>query len=273
MLATPLHAVRILGNKPRQHNRSGPPIRARGAAKAARSDVGTALRCAWHPDPKCPMMPPMKHRRPNLPTLITIVRLVLSPFVVLLFYLAINRTGYGAPIDETIRLLQPGWLLAAFLILLLQEASDIVDGELARRNKLVTDLGKLLDPLADTMSHIGALLCLMWVGLVPLWLLIVIYYREAAVATMRTLAAKHGMVMAARKSGKVKSLSQAVIASGLVGMLLAAHYWPSLPVKPVATALSWIVGAVTLFSLFDYFQAVRTLTRESGRDPMEADAS
>lgn len=212
----------------------------------------------------------MKHRRPNLPTLITIARLVLSPFVVLLFYLAINQTGYGAPVEETIRLLKPGYLLAAFLILLLQEASDIVDGELARRNKAVTDLGKLLDPLADTMSHIGALLCLMWVGLVPLWLLIVIYYREAAVATMRTLTAKYGIVLAARKSGKAKSLTQAVLASGLVGMVLAAHYWPALPVKTVAEVLSWIVGAVTLFSLYDYFQTVRRMTREAKAETPEA---
>ncbi len=206
----------------------------------------------------------MKHRRPNLPTLITIARLFLSPFVVLLFYLAVRRTGYGAPIEETLAQVQPGFLTAAFLILLLQEASDIVDGELARRNKAVTDLGKLLDPLADTMSHIGALLCLMWVGLVPLWLLIVIYYREAAVATMRTLAAKHGLVMAARPSGKIKSLSQAVIASGLVGLMLAAHYVPTLPVSTIADVLSWFVGAVTLFSLFDYFQEVRRLTRTAG---------
>jgi len=131
----------------------------------------------------------MRHRRPNLPTLITIGRLVFSPLVIVLFYLSVRESGYGAPIDAMLGQLNPVMLAWTFGLLVLQEISDAVDGEIARRSKAVTDLGKLLDPLADTMSHIGVLLGLMWVGLVPLWLLVVVYYREAVVATLRTLAA------------------------------------------------------------------------------------
>ena len=90
---------------------------------------------------------------------------------------------------------------------------------------------------------------------------------------MRTLAAKHGIIVQARVSGKFKSLTQAVIASGLIGLLLAAHYWPVLPVRPIANVLSWIVGAATLFSLFDYFQAVRKMTRNAPQEPDEEHAS
>lgn len=203
-------------------------------------------------------------RRPNLPTLITITRLALSPFVVLLFWLGVRHTGYGAPVDEMAARADPLFVALAFVILLAQEASDIVDGELARRNKAVTDFGKLLDPLADTMSHVGALMCLLWVGLVPLWLLLIVYYREAVVATLRVLAAKQGVVVAARASGKVKSLTQAIAATGLFGTLLVTHYVPALPLALVAEIVSWIVGVVTLFSLVDYFRAIRALGKTDG---------
>ena len=204
----------------------------------------------------------MRHRRPNLPTLIAI-RLVFSPLVIVLFYLSVRESGYGAPIDAMLGQLNPVMLAWTFGLLVLQEISDAVDGEIARRSKAVTDLGKLLDPLADTMSHIGVLLGLMWVGLVPLWLLVVVYYREAVVATLRTLAAKNGVVVAARISGKAKALSQAVLASGLVGAILLTYYVPSFPLETVAEVLSWIVGVITVISLVDYAQAIRKLTRKA----------
>lgn len=184
--------------------------------------------------------------------------------MVLLFWLGVRHTGYGAPVDEMAARADPLFVALAFVILLAQEASDIVDGELARRNKAVTDFGKLLDPLADTMSHVGALMCLLWVGLVPLWLLLIVYYREAVVATLRVLAAKQGVVVAARASGKVKSLTQAIAATGLFGTLLVTHYVPALPLALVAEIVSWIVGVVTLFSLVDYFRAIRALGKTDG---------
>ncbi|HNZ03579.1 MAG TPA: CDP-alcohol phosphatidyltransferase family protein [Myxococcota bacterium] len=205
----------------------------------------------------------MKIRFNNIPLKITAARLFLSPALVLLFWLAIKGSGYGQSTAELISTLKPGLFIAALAIFALQQLSDMVDGYLARKHKQVTDLGKLADPLADTISNFGAYLCLMWVGLIPFWLLFVMYVREASVSTLRVIAASNGLVVAARPSGKLKSLSLAVGADVLLMTMLVAHYVPTSAsataitvLETVAMVVSWLVGAMMLISLADYYFAV-----------------
>ncbi len=197
----------------------------------------------------------------NLPLWITFSRLVASPIFVLLFWLGLRGSGYGAPIETLIVDIRPEFLIAAWALMFLQEVSDLVDGAIARHHGTVTDLGKLVDPLADTLSHVGAFLCLMWVGLIPFWVLLVVYYREAVVSTLRVIAAKEGYVVQARPSGKIKALSQAIAANLIVGFLVVAHYVEGLRdlVAPVAQVLSILVALGALISLIDYYLAINRI--------------
>jgi CDP-diacylglycerol--glycerol-3-phosphate 3-phosphatidyltransferase len=193
----------------------------------------------------------------TLPTQITLGRLVVSPVFVLCFWLGVVDPRAALPELEAAA--RPGWLIVALVILLLQEASDVVDGELARRRGVVSDLGKLLDPLADTMSHMGGFLCLMWVDLVPLWLLVLMYYREAMVGMLRTLAARHGRVLGARLTGKLKAICQGASVNLLLILLIVAHYVPGFPLREVADVLTCVLAAVTVGSLIDYAHAAKRM--------------
>jgi CDP-diacylglycerol--glycerol-3-phosphate 3-phosphatidyltransferase len=212
----------------------------------------------------------VKIRFNNLPLKITAARLLASPFLVLLFWLSVKGNGYGSPIPELAETLNPGFLAAALALLMGQEISDMVDGYLARKHKIVTNLGKIADPLADTIAHFGAYLCLMWVGVIPMWLLFLLYIREASVSSLRVLAASHGVVVAARATGKIKSFSLAIGANGLFAILLAAHYFPSIPVDGIATVVSWLLGAIIVLSLIDYYVAI---TKIRGRNKQGKKAS
>ncbi|MBP7124826.1 CDP-alcohol phosphatidyltransferase family protein [Myxococcota bacterium] len=209
----------------------------------------------------------------NLPNGISFARLIASPVFVFLFWMGLRGSGYGSTPEELVRDLNVGYLVAAWALMFLQEASDLVDGWIARRQGIVTDLGKLVDPLADALSHVGALLCLMWVGLIPFWVLVVVYYREAVVGTLRVLAAKEGYVVQARPSGKVKSLTLAVAANTIVGWLVVSHWVEGLRVfvGPVAFGLGVLVSLGSLVSLVDYYRAVSRLVKQGGGSPRGRD--
>jgi len=196
-------------------------------------------------------------------TRITLGRLLACPVFIVLFYASMPEHASSSSIAEVVSGLDPGPLIAGLAVLVLQEISDVVDGMLARATGVVTDLGKLLDPLADILGHMGTFLCLLWIGLVPLWLLIVIYYREAMVGTLRIIAAKRGIVVAARTSGKLKSI--ALGGSGFLLMLGLAvtHYHPGFPIETIASVLSAVLGMVVLFSGIDYLLAIRRTIREA----------
>lgn len=101
--------------------------------------------------------------------------------------------------------------------------SDVIDGFLARRRKIVTDLGKILDPMADSITHILVFFTFtQGVIKIPLLLVFVFLYREFFIATLRTLCALKGIALAARKSGKIKAIMQAVV-SFIIIMLLGFY--------------------------------------------------
>jgi CDP-diacylglycerol--glycerol-3-phosphate 3-phosphatidyltransferase len=105
-------------------------------------------------------------------------------------------------------------LLWALVVLNVLELTDIADGLVARRDGTVSDLGKLLDPLVDSLTHFALFATFVVMGLVPVWLLVVLFFRDMLVAYMRSLAASRGMVVMARWSGKTKTAVQ--VAGGLL---------------------------------------------------------
>ena len=117
----------------------------------------------------------------NLPNKLTIGRIIAVPFFVALYML--------------------GFYIAALVIFILASLTDMLDGKIARKRNLVTNFGKIMDPLADKILVYSALALMTGDGTVPAWMLIVILAREFAISGMRTVAASEGIVIAAGMSG------------------------------------------------------------------------
>lgn len=100
------------------------------------------------------------------------------------------------------------WISFAMLILI--EISDGIDGYVARKFNQVTDMGKYLDPLADSMSRLTIFLSFLLVGLIPWWMFLIFLYRDITVSGVRIFAIKEGTVVSARISGKLKAIFQAI---------------------------------------------------------------
>ena len=131
----------------------------------------------------------------NLPNKLTLLRVILVPFVVgvLLF-----------PSD-----IPHSWLFAGILFGI-AAYTDRLDGKIARRDHLITDFGKFMDPLADKVLVVSVLCCLIELGIAPSWCVIVIIAREFMVTSLRLVAGQKGTVIAANIWGKVKTVSQII---------------------------------------------------------------
>ncbi len=129
----------------------------------------------------------------NLPNMITMGRILVIPFFIVLLVYESRRNCFFAAVIYS---------LAAI--------SDVVDGWLARKRNLITTIGKFLDPIADKLIVMSALVMLLRVGRVPAWVVIVIVAREFIINGLRSIAAGEGLVIAAGQGGKWKTSLQLV---------------------------------------------------------------
>jgi len=136
----------------------------------------------------------------TLPMILTVGRIPLAPVFFLLFRLA----GNGHPVI----------VLFVWIVFLVIEVSDLLDGYLARRLGQESELGKVLDPLADTLCRLTYFIALAGAGIFPLWMLLVLVYRDFAVAYIRVAVSRAGVMMAARITGKLKAWVYAIAAGG-----------------------------------------------------------
>lgn len=172
----------------------------------------------------------------NLPNTITVLRCGVVP-VLLALPLFQDRAGS--------RLVAWAFIVAA--------VTDLLDGWLARRGQQVTQIGKLLDPVADKLLVSTALIVLLSIGRVPAWaawMVVVIVGRELAVTGLRGIASASGHVMAASWLGKAKTLTQNVA----IGALLFHYQTAGLPAHRVGMVLLAAATALTLWSGYLYFQ-------------------
>jgi CDP-diacylglycerol--glycerol-3-phosphate 3-phosphatidyltransferase len=141
---------------------------------------------------------------------LTLLRIFLSPIFPILY---LEREWLGIPLV---------WLpLILLLLLAICECSDVLDGMLARKRNEVTDLGKVLDPMADSITHISLFLTFtQGVVALPLMLVLVFLYRDFFVSTLRTLCALRGVALAARVSGKIKAILQATVAFLIIFLMI-----------------------------------------------------
>jgi len=185
----------------------------------------------------------------------TLGRIVLSPiFVILYLY------HYSLGIHGT---LFPSLLI---LIVILSELSDVVDGFIARKMNQVTDLGKLIDPMADSIFRLSVFLSFTeGVVQLPLMLVLVLFYRDSLISTLRTVCALRGVALAARLSGKIKAVLQAIVIFFIL-LMLVGYYMGYLNLEFVqkASFYSVLVCAVyTVYTGIEYVYANRHFIKKA----------
>jgi CDP-diacylglycerol---glycerol-3-phosphate 3-phosphatidyltransferase len=211
--------------------------------------------------------------RMNLPNAITVARILACPGV---FILALSTV--------------PSHLFAAFLLFLAAAVSDLWDGYLARKHGLITNMGKLLDPLADKLLLVSTLVPFYivsqagdplghvpWWGPLPLWVVVVILGRELLVTVLRSLAARRGAVIGAGQSGKIKAFVQNVFSGSLLlwyalvrtaaerGWIETGGWRAWALLHETVTALTLAAALLlTVFSLGVYLVQYRAHFRSSG---------
>ncbi len=136
----------------------------------------------------------------NLPNRLTLLRFFLAP----LFFVVYQVMNYTGEYIIYLSLLTIIWLYI--------EVTDLMDGIIARNNGLITDLGKVMDPFADTFSRLTYFVCFTFGGLMPVWVFLIIMYRELLMLFLRLLMIKNGKAVAANVFGKIKSVLYALSA-------------------------------------------------------------
>lgn len=174
----------------------------------------------------------------NLPNRVTLVRIFLIPVFVAVVTL---RIPYGDYIAAAI------FILAA--------STDGLDGYIARKRKMITNLGKLMDPLADKLLVSAALIVLVELQRLPSWVALIIIGREFAVTGLRALAAVDGNIIAARWLGKVKTVAQII---AIAALLIKELPW-LLTYAAVAVAVVF-----TVWSGWDYFYRIWPAIKKDG---------
>lgn len=190
----------------------------------------------------------------NLPNKITLSRVLMIPFFILFLVVdfgwgLIAIGGVEMPIEH----------LVGAIIFIFASATDWLDGYLARKNNLVTNMGKFLDPLADKLLVSAAFILLVEMGTAPAWIVIVIISREFAVTGLRLILAGGGEVVAANQLGKIKTVTQLLAISFL---LLHNIFFEAIGI-PFGTIMLYIALVFTVWSGVDYFMKNRKILVES----------
>jgi CDP-diacylglycerol--glycerol-3-phosphate 3-phosphatidyltransferase len=166
----------------------------------------------------------------NLPNLLSLFRILLVPLLV-----AVLLTKFE------------GREVVGLVVFLLASLTDFLDGFLARRQKKVTRLGKLLDPAADKILTSAAFIALVELDLAPAWMVVVIVGREFAVSTLRSVIASEQIVVAATVSGKVKTITQIIAISALIIKHQLGQF------SLIAPVMLWVALLASVYSGIEYF--------------------
>ena len=173
----------------------------------------------------------------NLPNRLTVLRVCMVPvFVVFMLW-----DGLGSAAKYV-----------AAAIFILASMTDWLDGYLARKNNLVTDFGKFMDPIADKLLVCSAMICLVEKGALPAWIVIIIIGREFIISGFRLVASDKGVVIAASYWGKFKTVSQMLMVILLILDLGGVFH-------TIAQVLMWIALVLTVVSLADYMVKNRSV--------------
>ena len=176
----------------------------------------------------------------NLPNKLTVLRIIMVPFFV--FFMLTDAGGAANK-----------WI--ALVIFCVASLTDMLDGKIARARGLVTNFGKFMDPLADKLLVCSAMICLIPLGKLTAWFVIVIIAREFIISGFRLVASDNGIVIAASYWGKFKTVSQMFMVIVMI-MDLGGVF------DVIGTVLMWAALILTIVSLIDYIaKNVEVLTQ------------
>lgn len=178
----------------------------------------------------------------NLPNKLTVLRVLMIPFFVV-FMLVDIVPG----MDK--------WI--ALIIFAAASLTDLLDGKIARKYNLVTNFGKFMDPLADKLLVSSAMICLVEMGRLPAWIVIIIISREFIISGFRLVASDSGIVIAASYWGKFKTVFQMVMIIVMI-MDLGSSF------VMLETILIYIALILTVVSLIDYIAKNKEVLTKGG---------
>ncbi|RHS81601.1 CDP-diacylglycerol--glycerol-3-phosphate 3-phosphatidyltransferase [Firmicutes bacterium AM43-11BH] len=178
----------------------------------------------------------------NLPNKLTVLRVIMVPFFV--FFML---TDVGGPANK--------WI--ALILFCVASLTDMLDGKIARKYNLVTNFGKFMDPLADKLLVCSAMICMIEMGKLPAWIVIVIIAREFIISGFRLVASDNGIVIAASYWGKFKTVFQMAMI-----IVLIADFGGVFDI--IAQVLIWIALALTVISLIDYIVKNKEVLTQGG---------
>ncbi len=153
----------------------------------------------------------------NLPNKLTVTRLIMVPVFFVSFLLGSLSFRYASAVSTVL-------MVICYLV---AELSDLLDGRIARKYNLVTDLGKVMDPFADTLSHLTFFVCFMKSGFMPVWSFIIIMWREFSILFLRMLMMRAGKAMPANIWGKSKTVLYAVVTFLSIVYMAAVSFVPA----------------------------------------------
>lgn len=178
----------------------------------------------------------------NLPNKLTVLRIIMVPFFV--FFMLTNVGGAANK-----------WI--ALVLFCVASLTDMLDGKIARARGLVTNFGKFMDPLADKLLVCSAMICLIPLGKLTAWFVIVIIAREFIISGFRLVASDNGIVIAASYWGKFKTVSQMFMVIVMI-MDLGGVF------DIIGTVLMWIALILTVVSLVDYIAKNKQVLTQGG---------
>ena len=178
----------------------------------------------------------------NLPNKLTVVRMIMVPIFVLFML-----TNIGGEANK--------WI--ALVLFCVASFTDFLDGKIARARGLVTNFGKFMDPLADKLLVCSAMICLIEMGKLPAWVVIVIIGREFIISGFRLVASDNGIVIAASYWGKFKTVFQMIMTIVMIADLGGIF-------DTIGVVLMWIALALTIISLIDYVAKNKQVLTQGG---------
>ncbi len=183
----------------------------------------------------------------NLPNKLTIFRMILVPFFV--FFML---TDFGL------------WaIILSLVIFIAASLTDLLDGRISRKQNLITNFGKFMDPLADKLLVCSALVCLMALGKVYAWVVIIIIGREFVISGFRLIAAEHQIVIAAGIWGKLKTVFQM---AAIILLIFCCAWDPQLgilhPIRFIGEIALYAAVVLTVVSMIDYLVRNRGVLKE-----------
>lgn len=195
----------------------------------------------------------------NLPNKLTIIRILCVPILIVIYMFPYETFHIHIPMFQLLNANISLVNIIIFILFSLASMTDLLDGQIARKKKLVTTFGKFADPIADKLLVNTIFILLASEGIISVIIPIVMISRDTIVDAIRLVAANKQVVIAAKPLGKLKTVTQMV---GLVFILLSDFPFSYLH-WPVGEILIWIACAVSIISGIDYFVSNKKFLMES----------